>query len=973
MTITYKCIFNKAVIICFSLFLIASVIYPNCLSKNESEKEMLDILWWYDLDAPSFGSAATEDIDDDGLLEIVFGTYFNDEHIYALNAEDGSLLWKYNTNGCNDASPVIYDVDGDDELEVIVPSSSPYTVYCFNGKNGTVEWSTSTGYPNCIDSPPAIADVDNDEKPEIILGTFYGYVFCLNGEDGSIGWQINLGTDSYIQSGPNILDVNNDGQLDIVVVQYAGDCRLYTLYGNNGSTLWYSDIPNDYMYHGASFADIDEDGKPEIVIGCYDNNIYVFNAEDGSLHWDYLTPNAVASPTSIADLNNDEHLEIVFTSYNYLGVLSHTGDLLWSITTGGSIFRGAAITDTDNDGILDVIFGSDDGILRIAQGNNGSLIESIDLEAHYGNTYQIDHAPILADFNDDTYVDICIIGGYGTSSQPENNHGRVYVVEGGSGTGPGWPMFRHDIHHSACFHYNPIPEEHMVYVDDDADQSWYDATHVRTVQEGINNASSNDTVFVYNGIYYEHLIINKSLNLIGENKTNCIINGNETGTIINLISDYVNIINFTFISSGDIGFPDFDAAVNIQANHTKISNSLFSNHTLGIRHYLFPGTTDIEIENNKFQNVSEYAIYLMMVNNCTIKDNTIFDGGDGIKLSSYSNDNIIFYNSLRNLSRYHGILVDTSFRNQVKDNIIISCPNGIELSAPGRPTDYNNIFQNQISNCYAGIVLDYASNNTLFENLLNNNSYGLYSSQFCYNNSIYRNNFINNYEYNARDYGINIWDNGYPSGGNYWDDYTGIDENNGENQNIPGEDGIGDTPYEIIESSNQDNYPFMNMSGWIQLDINQSLFNRGFPIRHTWDGDWGAAQNFTPTLNTLTSAEIYLRKFGSPEFDLIVELRSNHPQGILLDTLSFTPGELASSWQWLELDFVDISVDPDMNLFIVLPPAPSSVSTSFGYEWGYAFGDQYQPGSFWFTRDGGGLWRDLPTRYEFVFRTYGSS
>jgi len=82
------------------------------------------ILWWYDLDAPSFGSAAVDDIDKDGKLEIVFGTYFNDEHIYALNADSGTLLWRYNTGGCNDASPAIADVDLDDTLEVVLPLAS---------------------------------------------------------------------------------------------------------------------------------------------------------------------------------------------------------------------------------------------------------------------------------------------------------------------------------------------------------------------------------------------------------------------------------------------------------------------------------------------------------------------------------------------------------------------------------------------------------------------------------------------------------------------------------------------------------------------------------------------------------------------------------------------------------------------------------------------------------------------------------
>jgi len=157
------------------------------------------------------------------------------------------------------------------------------------------------------------------------------------------------------------------------------------------------------------------------------------------------------------------------------------------------------------------------------------------------------------------------------------------------------------------------------------------------------------------------------------------------------------------------------------------------------------------------------------------------------------------------------------------------------------------------------------------------------------------------------------------------------------------------------------------------LDINQSTHNRGFPIRHSLDGDWAGAQNFTPTLNMLTYCEITLRKFGTPEFNLTVELREGHPQGTLLDTLTFIPDNILSSWFELELEFEDIAVEPNTNLFIVIPPAPSGLTTSFGYEWGYAFGNQYNDGAFWFTRDGGGLWRDLPTMYDFVFRTYGYS
>ncbi len=169
-----------------------------------------------------------------------------------------------------------------------------------------------------------------------------------------------------------------------------------------------------------------------------------------------------------------------------------------------------------------------------------------------------------------------------------------------------------------------------------------------------------------------------------------------------------------------------------------------------------------------------------------------------------------------------------------------------------------------------------------------------------------------------------------------------------------------------------DAYPYGDCTGGLeQLDVEQDVFDRGFPIRHAIDGDWAGAQSFTPTLNHVSKVEIYFRAFGMPEFDLVVELRTGGPQGTLLDTVIIANTSAPSSWTWLEIDFEDQYVGIGSDVFIVVPPAPSGVTTSFGYEWGYAFGNQYNEGSFWFTRDGGGLWRDLPTMYEFVFKTYG--
>jgi hypothetical protein len=98
-------------------------------------------------------------------------------------------------------------------------------------------------------------------------------------------------------------------------------------------------------------------------------------------------------------------------------------------------------------------------------------------------------------------------------------------------------------------------------------------------------------------------------------------------------------------------------------------------------------------------------------------------------------------------------------------------------------------------------------------NIITANNVGIEFHGPNHNNFIFHNSFVDNTiqiaEGEASD-NINIWDNGYPSGGNYWSDYTGNDTRSGPYQNETGSDGIGDTPY-IIDASNRDNYPLMNL------------------------------------------------------------------------------------------------------------------------------------------------------------------
>ena len=128
----------------------------------------------------------------------------------------------------------------------------------------------------------------------------------------------------------------------------------------------------------------------------------------------------------------------------------------------------------------------------------------------------------------------------------------------------------------------------------------------------------------------------------------------------------------------------------------------------------------------------------------------------------------------------------------------------------------NTIRDNIISNSNFGICLTSSSNNTVSANYISNNNNGIWlffdSSK---NNKIFHNNLINNTNQAYDNSGGNSWDNGYPGGGNYWSDYTGIDLKSGSSQNISGSDGIGDTPYNISGCAGaQDRYPLMQP--WIE-------------------------------------------------------------------------------------------------------------------------------------------------------------
>lgn len=414
-----------------------------------------EILWWFDLKDSAFGQASAGDIDNDGKLEIVFGCYRNDSCVYAINGEDGSLLWKYNTSsgnaeGCNDVATLIYDVDNDGSQEVIVPSSCNPKTFCFNGGLGSIRWTTPT---KGSDSPPTIADIDGDGELEILHGEFLGYVICINAKTGTAKWEIQVQPNTWIQTAPSLVDIDGDGLLDFVVATWclskSDTNRIYAFRGYDQTLLWKQDI-GATVYHGTSAADIDNDGKLELIFGDYSGTLYVLNSESGVTKWAHTDKNwfYIGSPISIADLDGDGFCELVFSTAYHIVAMKNNGQALWArqLSLDNPSFRGVALSDLDNDNLPDIVFGTNKGKLIVLKGTSGEEICSLDLRSHIGKEFSIDHCPLVADFNQDGKLDAFIVGGKTDYPDFSKNYGRAYLISLERGNGPDWLMFQNNPH-----------------------------------------------------------------------------------------------------------------------------------------------------------------------------------------------------------------------------------------------------------------------------------------------------------------------------------------------------------------------------------------------------------------------------------------------------------------------------------------------------------------------------------------------
>lgn len=276
------------------------------------------------------GYSAVSDIDLDGTNEIIFADAYPavsdwEGELYVIRDDGDSAVEEDSIvigNGGAYGAVSLANIDSDDYLEIVVPTFYGVQVYDYDGSSLSLKWNNSDGK---IEGAVVIYDIDRDNEYELIYTTTdYScasgktckdklYILdALTGKnDTGSGSPISLERDSRMT--PAVGDVDDDGDAEIVITvaelsNPTGNIYCYEYNGQNCSGWPSEEI--DLPQVSPDIADIDGDGDYEVIIPEYDSeNMYILNG-GGTDNWNFPLGGKIGSAPAIGDLDGDGLAEI---------------------------------------------------------------------------------------------------------------------------------------------------------------------------------------------------------------------------------------------------------------------------------------------------------------------------------------------------------------------------------------------------------------------------------------------------------------------------------------------------------------------------------------------------------------------------------------------------------------------------------------------------------------------------------------
>ena len=268
-------------------------------------------------------------------------------------------------------------------------------------------------------------------------------------------------------------------------------------------------------------------------------------------------------------------------------------------------------------------------------------------------------------------------------------------------------------------------------------------------------------------------------------------------------------LNFTVravnIHSG--GISGYDILLFDVANAT-VDSAIVAGGRIGVAVF---NSTFVAVTNCTIQATGLGGIFVESSSNVSMVNNALVanqQNGIDVQNSAY----MALKNNTMSFNPLNGLVLARSRNIDVAGNLFFRNPVGAILIETNLTDIQDNVMIQQSS---TGLFMSSDCHNNSVESntFVNSTSLGAVTSVKCADNLFAGNNFINgSFSPQAADFnGLNRWNDSSPTGGNHWSDYSGVDLMSGPNQDIPGADGVGDTPYTIESTATVvDQYPLMH-------------------------------------------------------------------------------------------------------------------------------------------------------------------
>ena len=272
-------------------------------------------------------------------------------------------------------------------------------------RSGRIDMKWDFDAQSSITSPPLVADIDGDGKKEIVFGTKQGKLFVLD-LNSQIKWFYDsnekvdevelmfLDTEgvSSIYASPNVADIDGDGKKEIV---FGTELGVVYVLNDKGKLVWKYKAGGPIRGQVLLY-DLYEDDDVKVIFGCDDNKLYVLNSK-GKLVWRFDAGSPIVSTPGI--MHKEKPMIIFGANDGHVFCVNKQGDLVWKFKTKDKVFAQPAIGKLFNDDRIFIVIGSNDQRLYV-------LDEAGELFWDFKTQGAILAKACLADLNNDKKMEI---------------------------------------------------------------------------------------------------------------------------------------------------------------------------------------------------------------------------------------------------------------------------------------------------------------------------------------------------------------------------------------------------------------------------------------------------------------------------------------------------------------------------------------------------------------------------------------